>query len=329
MPPIIDVRELCKFYGPHRALDQVTFAVDPGGVVGFLGVNGAGKSTLMRILAGFLQPTSGSACVNGLDVAVDPLTVKRNIGYLPETNPLYPELRVHEFLHYRARLRGLGRARRAAAVGRVVERCWLTEVADRVIGQLSKGYRQRVGLAECLLSEGPLLILDEPTVGLDPNQVRATRSLVAEIAAERTVFLSTHILHEAGLLCREVIIIHGGRILTVDTPQALCAKSRRPRSLTVEAAPNPDLAEALRETAGVASVEEAGRTPEGHARLRVACAAGADARLKVLGLFVERGWQLHDLRPEPVRLEDIFAEVTGQAAAPAPAETATTTGEEA
>jgi ABC-2 type transport system ATP-binding protein len=318
MAPIIEVEKLVKDYGPYRALDGVSFRVEEGGVVGFLGVNGAGKSTLMRILAGYLAPSAGAARVAGIDVVADPVGAKRRLGYLPEHNPLYPELRVGEFLQYRARLKGLDRRARRERIGAALSRCWLEDVADRVIGQLSKGYRQRVGLAECLLSPGPLLILDEPTVGLDPNQVRETRRLIGEIGAERTVFLSTHILSEVELLCREVLIIHEGRLVATDTPQALCERSPRARVLVVETTRAEGVAEALQ---GLPEVTRATRDPGGGTvqRFRLECPAGREARLAVLRLFVERGWNLQDLRPEPVRLEDIFAEITGPAASAAEA----------
>jgi ABC-2 type transport system ATP-binding protein len=311
VPPIIEVEHITRDYGPHRALDDVSFSLEAGGVVGFLGVNGAGKSTLMRILAGYLEPTAGTARIDGHDVVAEPLAVKSLTGYLPETNPLYPELRVVEFLRYRARLKGLRGGSLNDSVEQALSRCWLTDVRQRIIGQLSKGYRQRVGLAAGLLGDPGLLILDEPTAGLDPNQVRATRQLIAELGTGRTVFLSTHILHEAELLCRQVVIVDHGRIVAVDSPGNLCERSARPRTLLVETDADGRIEQAIAALPEVADVGNEGATAEGGRLLRVTSGPGRDARLHVLRLFVEKGWRLHDLRPEPVRLEDIFAEVTG------------------
>ena len=209
--PAIELRQLVKCYGKRRALDDLTVTVASGGVVGFLGVNGAGKSTTMRILAGYLAPTSGTATVCGIDVAADSLAVRECVGYLPENNPLYPEMRVTEYLRFRARLKGVSRGARAGAVERVVRSCRLDDASGRLIGQLSKGYRQRVGLADCLLTEAPLLILDEPMAGLDPNQARQTRQLIAEIGRTRTVFLSTHALGDVESICREAVSLPHGR----------------------------------------------------------------------------------------------------------------------
>lgn len=307
---LLDVQDLCKRYGTHWALRDLTFRVEPGGVVGFLGVNGAGKSTFMRIAAGFLSATSGTVRVNGIDVSTQPRRAKQQIAYLPESNPLYPELRVREFLHYRARLRGVPRHRRRAAVDGAVERCLLGDVSERIIGHLSKGYRQRVGLAECLLAEVPLLILDEPTVGLDPNQLRAIRELVVDMARERTVFLSTHILQEAESLCRQVVIIHGGCLLAIDTPHALCGRARQPRILRVDTTAPRQAVAALDAVPGVAGVEC--ENTDGGTRCRLTCAGAPDeVRGAVLRCFAREGWVLREMQIEPVRLEDIFAEITG------------------
>ncbi|MFH0910976.1 MAG: ABC transporter ATP-binding protein [Planctomycetota bacterium] len=307
---MIAVEGLKKYYGPHPALADVSFHVDRGGVAGFLGANGAGKTTLLRILATFLAPTSGTARVCGYDVRKEPMEVRRRIGYLPENTPLYPELRVSEFLDYRARLKELPREARRGSIGRVIDRCGLQAVSRRVIGQLSKGFRQRVALAECLLAEAPLLILDEPTVGLDPHQARETRDLIAEIGRDRTVFLSTHLLQDAELMCRQVIIIDAGRLLAVDSPASLCARSGRARALLVEAVGREDIGRALGGLPGVRGVQTLGRTPEGGERFRLEVEETSRARLAVLKLFEGNDWQLKELRLEPVRLEDIFAELT-------------------
>ncbi|MBN1257199.1 MAG: ATP-binding cassette domain-containing protein [Planctomycetes bacterium] len=320
MNPIIEVRDLSKSYGPHLALDKLSFAIEKGGVIGLLGINGAGKSTLMRILSCYLQPSAGTARVNGIEVSAAPLLVKQQVSYLPENTPLYPELRVTEFLHYRARLKGIPRARRQATVTEAVLRCGLEGVASRIIGQLSKGYCQRVGLADCLLSDAELLILDEPTVGLDPNQIRDARRFITDLGKVRSVLLSTHILHEVELLCRIVIIIHQGRLLAIDTPQELCRRTRQRGGFLLEAIAAPAMVDSLAKLAGVSEVEEAGRDLEGNVRFRLTYSRERgesqekDLRIEILKLFSQKGWILQELRTEPVRLEDIFAEIT---AAPA------------
>src|SRR5438874_8208005 len=210
---MIVVEHLTKYYGEYPAVRDVSFQVPKGRVVGFLGPNGAGKSTTMRILAGFLTATGGRARIAGHDVFADPIAVRRNIGYMPESCPLYPELRVSEYLRFRAGLKGLGWSARRKRIDYVVERCWLTDVRGQLIGTLSKGYRQRVGLADTLLADPPVLILDEPTAGLDPSQIRAARELIRELGKEHTILLSTHILPEVEMTCDNVIIIHRGQVV--------------------------------------------------------------------------------------------------------------------
>ena len=214
---MIEARDLSKRYGDMVAVDGVSFTVDKGEVVGFLGPNGAGKTTSMRMLTGFLPPTEGTAVIAGHDIFADPIVARRAIGYLPETPPLYPEMRVRSFLDYVARIKGVRRAHRRDATDRALERCGLTEVHKRVIGTLSKGFRQRVGLAQAIIHDPPVLILDEPTAGLDPLQIREIRRLIVELAApamgdqRQTVVLSTHILAEVEAICRRVIVISKGR----------------------------------------------------------------------------------------------------------------------
>jgi ABC-2 type transport system ATP-binding protein len=210
---MIVVEHLTKYYGEYPAVRDVSFEVPRGRVVGFLGPNGAGKSTTMRILAGFLTATGGRATIAGHDVFADPIAVRRNIGYMPESCPLYPELRVNEYLRFRAGLKGLGWSARRKRIDYVVERCWLTDVRRQLIGTLSKGYRQRVGLADALLADPPVLILDEPTAGLDPAQIRETRKLIRELGTQHTMLLSTHILSEVEMTCDSVVIIYQGRVV--------------------------------------------------------------------------------------------------------------------
>jgi ABC-2 type transport system ATP-binding protein len=209
---VIHVSKLTKFYGDYPAIRNVSFDVPRGKVVGFLGPNGAGKTTTMRILAGFLTATSGSATIDGLDVFWQPLEVRRRIGYMPENCPLYPELRVTEYLRFRAGIKGLHGRAAGKRIDAVLRRCWLTDVRRQLVGTLSKGYRQRVGLADTLLTDPPVLILDEPTAGLDPMQIRETRKLIAELGREHTLLLSTHILSEVEMTCEQIIIIDRGEV---------------------------------------------------------------------------------------------------------------------
>jgi ABC-2 type transport system ATP-binding protein len=219
--PVVEVENLTKRYGQIIGINGVTFSVEKGEVVGLLGPNGAGKSTTMRILTCFMPATSGDARVAGYDVFSQSLEVRKRVGYLPESVPLYPEMRVIEFLNYRATLRGLGRKERRERVAEALERTHIKEVAGRITGQLSKGYRQRVGLADALVNDPPILILDEPTVGLDPNQVRLVREMIRELGKRRTVLLSTHILSEVEMICPRVIVISDGRIVADDRTENL------------------------------------------------------------------------------------------------------------
>ncbi len=223
---MIAVENLTKYYGDYPAVRGVSFAVEKGKVVGFLGPNGAGKSTTLRVLAGFLTPTSGRAAVAGHDVFRDPVRVRRSIGYMPENSPLYPELRVEEYLRFRAGLKGLGRAERRKRIGYVLDRCWLSDVRRQLIGTLSKGYKQRVGLADALLADPPVLILDEPTAGLDPTQIRETRKLIRELGAQHTMLLSTHILSEVEMACDSVIVINRGQVVEDGTLSAVRQKHK-------------------------------------------------------------------------------------------------------
>src|SRR5438046_3076449 len=218
---IIEVENLTKRYAGHAAVDRITFAVQRGEIVGFLGPNGAGKSTTMRILACYLPATFGTARVAGFDVFTQADEVRRRIGYMPENNPLHLDMRVREYLKFRARLKGLGIGRSRERAESVMQQCGLTEVRRKIIGHLSKGYRQRVGLADALVHEPELIILDEPTIGLDPHQVRSVRQLIKGLAAAHTVLISTHILPEAEMTCNRMLIMFDGRILAADTPENL------------------------------------------------------------------------------------------------------------
>src|SRR5581483_8366050 len=218
---MIEVENLTKRYAGHTAVSDISFTVGRGEIVGLLGPNGAGKSTTMRILSAYMPATSGTVRVAGRDVFTDSIEVRRRIGFMPENNPLHPDMRVREYLKFRARLKGLGRKRSNERVDVVMEQCGLTDVARKIIGQLSKGYRQRVGLADALVHEPELIILDEPTIGLDPHQIRSVRQLIKSLAGTHTVLISTHILPEAEMTCNRMLIMYKGKILAADTPENL------------------------------------------------------------------------------------------------------------
>ena len=303
---MIEVRNLAKHYGSHRAVDNISFTVHEGEIVGFLGPNGAGKTTTLRILTCYQPATSGAASVAGHDVFTESMAVRAIVGYLPENNPLYPEMRVREYLHFRGKLHGLDRPQREAALARVVERCWLQDVIDRPIGQLSKGFRQRVGLADALLHNPRVLILDEPTIGLDPAQIRETRSLIKELARDHTVMLSSHILPEVEATCQRIIIIHQGRIVASGSPEELRERISEESKLIAEVkGPAEAVAAEVRKLAGVSDVQTAAH--DGWTRLSIA--ARTDVREAVAQLATARSWPLRELRREIATLEDFFVKI--------------------
>ena len=311
---MIQVRNLSKYYGPHLAVDNVSFNIREGEIVGFLGPNGAGKSTTLRILTCFMPASSGSASVAGFDVFKQSMEVRRQVGYLPETNPLYPEMRVREFLRFRARLRGMARADRESAIARVVDRCWLGEFIDRPIGHLSKGMRQRVGLADALLHDPKVLILDEPTIGLDPNQIRETRKLIAELAKRHTIVLSSHILPEVEAVCARTIIIAGGKIRASGTVNEVRERIKGASRLIAEIrGPKDEVTQAVRKVQSVKKVDAT--IGEGWNRLRIESADGRDVREQIAKLSADRGWGLRELRLEVGSLEEFFIQITAEAAA--------------
>jgi ABC-2 type transport system ATP-binding protein len=306
---MIRVAHLTKLYPGRVAVDDVSFEVGPGEIVGFLGPNGAGKSTTMRILSGYLPATGGSARVAGYDVNAHPLEVRRRIGYLPENCPLYPEMRVDEYLRFRARLKGVPHRHLRSRIGEVKELCGVADVGRRVIGQLSKGYRQRVGLAESLIHDPELLILDEPTIGLDPHQIRLVRGLIADLAKRHTILLSTHILSEVEMTCQRVLIINKGHIVASDTPAQLRTRLRGGVQIVAEIrGPAAEVEAALRGLPGVEAVTVASGDPWSRFDLR--CARDTDLRASVFDLVAQRGWALRELHAEPVSLEDIFVALT-------------------
>ena len=307
---MIKVQQLTKCYGPVKAVDSIDFEVAKGEIVGFLGPNGAGKSTTMKILAGFLPPTSGRAEVAGRDVFRESLRAREHIGYLPENVPLYPDMRVHEYLRYRAAIKGVPGRRMNERVGDVLELCGLGDVEKKIIGRLSKGYRQRVGLADAMVHEPDLLILDEPTIGLDPNQIRLVRDLIRNLKRHHTILLSTHILSEVEMLCSRVIIINKGRIEALDSPQNLRARLGVGGQILLEArvADAKAAAAGIRRISGVDSV--AARADGAWTVFTIQAASGTDPREALYGHAVAEKWPLRELSRSAVSLEQVFAEVT-------------------
>ncbi len=306
---MIQVEHLSKLYGDTVAVDRVSFSIGRGEIVGFLGPNGAGKTTTMRVLTTFLPPTSGRARMAGHDVLDEPLAVRRNLGYLPETVPLYNEMRVREFLLFRAKIKDLPRSKRRAAVDRVIGRCRLEEVEHKACGALSKGYRQRVGLADALVHDPDILILDEPTAGLDPIQIREVRDLIRELGDRHTILLSTHIMQEVEAVCGRVIVIVAGRIAVDEGLERLRAGS----SILLEArGPAEAIRRAVESVAGVAGAMPSGGA-DGSAAFLVQTRGDADPREEIARKVVQSGWGLLrlDLRRSP--LEERFIQAVRDA----------------
>lgn len=307
---MIEVRHLTKRYAKYTAVNDVSFDVGSGEIVGLLGPNGAGKSTILRILSCFMPATSGTVRVAGHDVFHHSREVRRRIGYMPENNPLHPEMRVREYLKFRARLKGLSRLQSRERVAVVLEQCGLTDVQKRIIGQLSKGYKQRVGLADALVHEPNLIILDEPTIGLDPNQLRSVRELIKGLAGRHTVLLSTHILPEVEVTCSRVLILHQGEILAADTTENLRKTVFKAGPVIAEiAAPLPELMQAWAEVDTVMHVDVAAADGDFN-RCSLTPRDGIDLRPIVFDIARERGWRLRELTRGRHTLEDIFVKVT-------------------
>ena len=304
---MIDVQHLTKRYGQHVALDGVSFSVNAGEVVGFLGPNGAGKSTTMRILTTFMAATSGTARVGGDCVFEQPDRVRERIGYMPENNPLPLDLRVADYLGFRAELKRLAKRKTTGRVSEVMEQCGIEDVAKRFIGQLSRGYRQRVGMADALLAKPELIVLDEPTSGLDPNQVRSVRRLIRELAGEHTVLISSHILSEIEMTCDRVVILHEGRLLASGALNDLMAKANASVIAEVQA-PLPEVQQWAAELA-LGQAEVAGQ-PDGYVRCQFAGAIDGSARERVFAAANERGWPLRELSRRSPSLEDLFVSLT-------------------
>ncbi len=315
---MIHVNNLTKRYGNFRAVDNISFNLRKGEILGFLGPNGAGKTTTMRIITGYLSATLGNVTVAGNDIFQRPLAVKRNIGYLPETPPLYRDMRVSDYLNFCGKIKGLSGYRdRKRRLGYVVERCGLEEVRDVHIHKLSKGYRQRVGLAQALIHNPPVLVLDEPTAGLDPHQIIGVRDLIRQLSGDHSILLSTHILPEASLTCDRVLIIDRGRILAEDTTERLTGEltGHDMIRLTVSTAPD-DIRRRIGALEGVVKVDEhkaPGMGKDGLRQFDISCELGRDRRGELSRAVVGSGAELLELRTQSLSLEEIFIKITTRA----------------
>jgi ABC-2 type transport system ATP-binding protein len=301
------------------AVDDVSFRVERGEILGFLGPNGAGKTTTMRILTGYMPATEGKAIVAGFDVFDQPIEAKRRTGYLPETPPLYPDMSVLEYLQFVAKIKGVPSGERRQRVQEVMARTRIDDMANRLTGRLSKGYKQRVGLAQALIHNPDVLILDEPTAGLDPKQIIETRELIKELAGDHTIILSTHILPEVAQTCQRIVIINKGRVVAVDTPDNLTARLRGSSTMYVEVdASGGDAAASLARVPGVTRVVEADRR-DGHVAFEIDSERGRDVRRDLARAVVASGWGLLEMRPMRMSLEDVFLSLTTEESATPPA----------
>jgi ABC-2 type transport system ATP-binding protein len=307
---VIEVQHLTKRYGPVTAVDDVSFRVERGEILGFLGPNGAGKTTTMRILTGYMPATDGKAIVAGFDVFDQPIEAKKRTGYLPETPPLYPDMTVLEYLAFVAKIKGVPPAGRSQRILAVMERTQIADMANRLCSRLSKGYRQRVGLAQAIIHNPDVLILDEPTAGLDPKQIIETRGLIKELAGDHTIILSTHILPEVAQTCQRVVIINKGRVVAIDTPDALTARLRGSETMYLQVdAGGADAAGALTRVIGVRRVAESDRRG-GIIGYEIDSEKGHDVRRDLARAIVTSGWGLLELRPMRLSLEEIFLSLT-------------------
>ncbi len=308
---MIRVQNLTKMYGDRKAVDGISFSIEEGEIVGFLGPNGAGKTTTLRILTCYMPATAGTASVNGFDVFTESMAVRNIIGYLPESTPLDMQMRTREYLQFRGKIRGLDRSGREAAIKRVAELCWLGDFIDRPIHQLSKGMKQRVGLADALLHDPKVLILDEPTIGLDPTQIRETRNLIRELAKRHTVLLSSHILPEVEATCQRTIIISGGKIVASGSPAELKERIRGGSRLIAEVhGPNGDVQKAVEAVSGVSGVSC--DSDNGWQRLTIDTKRGDDPREEIFKVVKQKGWSLRELRLEVGSLEEFFVQIVAQ-----------------
>ncbi len=306
---MIQVSNLSKTYGPKVAISDLSFDVKPGEILGFLGPNGAGKTTTMRILCGYLPATSGSVSVAGHDVFNESIAVRRKIGYLPESVPLYTEMTVESYLHFMSHIRGVPRPERASRVTKVMQLCHVDNVRTTQIGKISKGYRQRVGIAQALVHDPPVLVLDEPTVGLDPKQITEMRQLIKSLGGSHTILLSTHILPEVSMTCNRVVIINNGRVVAEDTPDNLTRRLRGAERISIEVRGPADAVK--KSLAGIPNVLNVEPVPsDGRPRFVVDSAVGQDIREDLASTVVANGWGLLELRSVGMSLEEVFIKLT-------------------
>ncbi|MGE3178135.1 MAG: ABC transporter ATP-binding protein [Vicinamibacterales bacterium] len=320
---MIEVQHLTKRYGRFTAVDDVTFRVERGEILGFLGPNGAGKTTTMRILTGYMPATDGKAMVAGFDVFDQPIEAKRRIGYLPETPPLYPDMSVRDYLSFVAKIKGVPASERRPRLDAVMERTRIADMARRACGKLSKGYKQRVGLAQALIHNPDVLVLDEPTAGLDPKQIIETRQLIKELAGDHTIVLSTHILPEVSQTCQRVVIINKGRVVAVDSPENLTSRLRGAETMYLQVeAPGDTAGPVLAQLPGVTRVSQV-EARDGITAFEVESERGQDVRRELARTVVSSGWGLLELRPTRASLEDVFLSlITEDTPAPAAADAA-------
>jgi ABC-2 type transport system ATP-binding protein len=308
---MIEVENLSKTYSGFRAVQGISFHVNKGEIVGFLGPNGAGKSTTMKVLAGYLPPTDGKIRIAGFDVVDDSIEVRKRIGYMPENVPLYTDMRVNEFLRFRAELKRVPRKKIKERVATVKQLCSLDDVENKIIGTLSKGYRQRVGLADAMVHDPDLLILDEPTIGLDPNQIRAVRDLIKDLGRHHTILLSTHILSEVELTCNRVLVINRGKIEASDTPANLTKLVRGGGSILLEVkAPAADVVSRIEALTDVDDVEVTLESEGGWTQAKVFAKPGVDVREEIFGVVRQNNWTLRELARVKATLEEAFVELT-------------------
>ncbi len=313
---MIEVQDLSKTYGPVTAVDHVSFTVNKGEILGFLGPNGAGKTTTMRILTGFMPATSGTARVAGFDVFNDSLEVRRRIGYLPENPPLYPDMTVEAYLDFVARIKNVPAEKRADRIADALKKTNIVDKRTELIKRLSRGYKQRVGLAQALVHDPDVIILDEPTVGLDPKQIIEVRNLIKGLAGTHTIILSTHILPEVSMTCDRVVIINKGKIAAVDTPQNLTAQLKGGQKVRVEVqAPEKPLRDLLTQIPGASRVQVEPARADGRLHATVETAQGKDIRSAIAAKIAEKGWSLYELRGVSLSLEDILLQLTTDDAA--------------
>ena len=306
---MIEVNGLTKYYGDWPAVENLSFTVNKGEILGFLGPNGAGKTTTMRILTGFMPPSSGSAKIAGHDVVSQSLEARQNIGYLPETVPLYTDMNVRDYLDFMGNIRGMDKAWRRRRIGEVIDTCRLGEYRSTLIGKLSKGFRQRVGIAQAILHEPKVLIMDEPTIGIDPIQVVETRSLIKGLGGEHTIILSTHILPEVSMVCERVIIIHEGQVVAIDRPENLSERLRGTQRLEADIrGPSGEVMAAIRDINGVREVLRVDKNDIG--MYSIEAEGEVDVGEQVSSLVHQKGWGLIRLQPIQMSLEEIFLRLT-------------------